>query len=243
MARSQYLTDWDCCLWKMMRSSWAVKHRLQNSSSCFGHVWEAETETSLPAPLPVCLSTHLKWSLSHRRTKAGDQVQPLSSPIHLYECVFRSCMSLPSLYHFFHYAVYWPQLGAFIERFLWLVCDGTGACLELRWVLVYPLLNQWWWRDRSKDSETDGQRQLEFVPLDGLLKVWHATLRAAQDLSAFCYSSWQLTQVGSSSLHSHISSCTKMLVQRWTLFSSSPYFFGFISSKTADELTPEVLMC
>lgn len=221
-----------------MRSSWTGCIILPGVFGCSDHSWGVVTcdhlrRRRLDQHLcqSVCPRT-LNVKTLKRRKNAGDSITNQSS----------SGAATPSFLPFITFSTMLFIDPDFIERFLWLVCDGTGACLELRWVLVYPLLNQSWWRDRSKDSETDGQRQLEFVALDGLLKVWHATLRAAQDLSAFCRSSWQLTQVGSSSLHFHIS-CTKMLLQRWTLLSSSRYFFGFISSKTADEIMPEVLMC
>lgn len=135
-----------------------------------------------------------------------NQVQPLSFPIKsIWISVFSgaACNFLPLIT--FSTTLFIDPTGALhweipVAGVCWSYC-GTGACLELSGVLVYPLLNQLWCRDRSRDSETGGQRPLEFVPFDGLMKVWHATLQAAQDFSAFSCSSWQLIQVGSSFLH------------------------------------------
>lgn len=162
-----------------------------------------------------------------------NQVQPLSFPIKsIWISVFSgaACNFLPFIT--FSTMLFIDPTGALhweipVAGVCWSYC-GTGACLELSGVLVYPLLNQLWCRDRSKDSETDGQRPLEFVPFDEAL-----TCDPTSSSGLFCFLLFQLTTNPGRQQFFFMFNflCTKMLFHSRILFSSWISFFGFVSSE------------
>lgn len=119
-----------------------------------------------------------------------NQVQPLSFPIKsIWISVFSgaACNFLPFIT--FSTMLFIDPTGALhweisVAGVCWSYC-GTGACLELSGVLVYPLLNQLWCRDKQRQWD----RRTETTGVFNHLMVWwRFDMRPYEQLRTFLLS-------------------------------------------------------
>lgn len=168
---------------------------------------------------------------NHYQSGAATQ---FSNQIHLDQCVFRSCMELPSPYHFFHYAVYWPHWGPSLR-------DSCGWCvLIILWnrglpgahrspslPIIEPVV-----MERQEQRLWD--RRTETT---GVWTVWWfvegLTCDPTSSSGLFCFLLFHLTtNPGRQQLSSRLNFLsTEMPFHSRVLFSSWISSFGFISSK------------